>query len=106
MFIADESGRIIGELGIEVAGYGVADFGMMVAADARGRGVGSALLHAAIEWARGHGAHKVALQVWPHNEGAIALYRKFGFEEEGRLRRHYPRQNGELWDAIVMGRSL
>ena len=37
---------------IEVAPYGVADFGMMVAADARGRGVGSALLATAIEWAR------------------------------------------------------
>jgi hypothetical protein len=26
--------------------------------------------------------------------------------EEGRLRRHYPRRNGELWDAIVMGLVL
>jgi hypothetical protein len=23
--------------------------------------------------------------------------------EEGRLRRHYRRRNGELWDAVVMG---
>lgn len=106
MFVADDDGRIVGELGIEVSGYGVADFGMMVATDARGRGLGSALLQAAIGWAGEHGAHKVALQVWPHNEAAIALYRKFGFEQEGRLRRHYPRQNGELWDALVMGRSL
>lgn len=106
IFVADDGGRVVGELGIEVAGYGVAEFGMMVATDGRGRGIGSALLQAAIDWARQHGAHKVALQVWPHNEAAIALYRKFGFEEEGRLRRHYPRQNGELWDAIVMGCSL
>jgi RimJ/RimL family protein N-acetyltransferase len=106
MFVADDNGRIVGELGIEVAGYGVADFGMMVAADGRGRGVGSALLQAAIEWARGHGAHKVALQVWPHNEAAIALYRKFGFEEEGHLQRHYRRQNGELWGALIMGLAL
>ena len=105
-FVADEGGRIVGELGIEVAGYGVADFGMMVAADVRGGGVGSALLSAAIDWARAAGAHKVGLQVWPHNEAAIALYRKFGFEQEGRLRRHYRRRNGELWDAVVMGLVL
>jgi len=84
----------------------VAEFGMLVAADARGRGVGSALLSAAIEWARETGAHKVSLQVWPHNEAGIALYRKFGFEQEGRLRRHYRRRNGELWDAVVMGLLL
>jgi RimJ/RimL family protein N-acetyltransferase len=96
----------VGELGIELARYGVADFGMMVAADARGRGVGSGLMSAAIEWAREAGAHKIALQVWPHNEAAIALYRKFGFEQEGHLRRHYRRRNGELWDAVMMGLLL
>ena len=78
----------------------------MPAADARGRGVGSALLATAIEWARAAGAHKVALQVWPDNQGAIALYRKFGFAQEGHLRRHYRRRNGDLWDAIIMGLAL
>jgi RimJ/RimL family protein N-acetyltransferase len=89
-----------------VSSYGVADFGMMVAAERRGQGIGSALLAAAVDWARAAGAHKVALQVWPANEAGIGLYRKFGFEQEGRLRRHYRRRNGELWDAIVMGLLL
>jgi RimJ/RimL family protein N-acetyltransferase len=44
--------------------------------------------------------------VWPHNDRAIALYEKLGFVEEGRLRRHYRRRNGELWDAVVMGLVL
>ena len=105
-FVAEGDERIVGELGIEVAAYGVAEFGMMVAADARGRGVGSALLVAAIDWAREAGAHKVALQVWPHNEAALALYRKFDFEQEGYLRRHYRRRNGELWDTILMALVL
>ncbi|HEV3351894.1 MAG TPA: GNAT family N-acetyltransferase [Acidimicrobiales bacterium] len=105
-FVAEDGSRIVGELGIEVAGYGVADFGMMVASDARGRGVGAALMAVAIDWAREAGAHKIALQVWPHNEAAIALYRKFGFEQEGYLRRHYRRRSGELWDAVVMGLVL
>jgi hypothetical protein len=42
----------------------------------------------------------------PWNEAAIALYRKFGFVEEGRLRKQYRRQSGELWDVLVMGLVL
>ena len=58
------------------------------------------------EAARDLGAHKVALQVWPHNEAARRLYLRHGFVEEGLLRRHYPRRNGELWDAVIMGLIL
>jgi RimJ/RimL family protein N-acetyltransferase len=79
---------------------------MLVARDSRGRGVGSALLQAAIAWAREHGLHKLALQVFPHNESALALYRKFGFELEGRRRRHVRRTSGELWDVLDMGLLL
>jgi RimJ/RimL family protein N-acetyltransferase len=104
-FLAEADGEVIGELGIE-SHRGVADLGMLVAADWRGRGVGTALLQAAITWAMEAGAHKVVLQVWPHNDAARALYRKVGFQEEGRLRRHYRRRSGELWDAIAMGLVL
>jgi RimJ/RimL family protein N-acetyltransferase len=106
VLVAEAGGRVVGELGTELAGYGVADLGMLVTGGWRGRGVGSALLRSGIEWARGAGAHKVALQVWPHNAAAVALYEKFGFQREGLLRRHYRRRNGELWDAIVMGLPL
>jgi ribosomal protein S18 acetylase RimI-like enzyme len=79
---------------------------MAVAREWRGRGVGSALVSAAIERARAEGLHKVSLDVFPHNAAGIALYRKFGFVEEGRRVGHYRRANGELWDAIVMGLLL
>jgi RimJ/RimL family protein N-acetyltransferase len=106
-FVAvDADERIIGSLGIELHGYGVAELGMMITAEWRGRGVGSALLQAGIDWARSVGAHKVALQHWPTNTAAAALYEKFGFVEEGRLRRHYRRRTGELWDAVVRGLVL
>jgi RimJ/RimL family protein N-acetyltransferase len=79
---------------------------MAVAGGWRGRGVGTALMQSCVDWARERGIHKLALQVWPHNEAAIRLYEKFGFEREGVLRAHYRRQNGELWDAVVMGLLL
>jgi RimJ/RimL family protein N-acetyltransferase len=106
MFVAVAGGEQVGQLGMELARYGVADLGMLVALPWRGRGVGSALLAAGLAWAREAGAHKVALQVWPHNQAAIALYEKFGFQREGLLRRHYRRRNGELWDAVIMGLPL
>jgi len=79
---------------------------MAVARPWRGRGVGSALVAAAIEKARAEGLHKLSLEVFPHNDAAIALYRKFGFVEEGRRVKHYRRASGELWDSVVMGLLL
>jgi len=106
VLVAEAGGQPVGELGLHLARYGVADLGMAVAAGWRGRGIGSALLAEAIDQARTAGAHKIALQVWPHNAAAIALYERFGFQREGYLTRHYRRRSGELWDAVVMGLPL
>ena len=104
--VAEAGSEPVGQLGLHLASYGVADLGMLVAAGWRGRGVGSALLAEAVRRARAAGAHKLALQVWPHNTAALALYERFGFRREGYLRRHYRRRSGELWDAVVMGLPL
>jgi ribosomal protein S18 acetylase RimI-like enzyme len=106
VLVAEAGGQVVGELGLHLARYGVADLGMAVAAGWRGRGVGTALLAEAIARARKAGAHKIALQVWPHNRAAIALYERHGFQREGYLTRHYRRRSGELWDAIIMGLRL
>ena len=68
--------------------------------------MGSALLAAAIDWARENGLHKLSLGVFAHNTPAISLYRKYGFVEEGRRVKQYRRSSGELWDAIEMGLLL
>jgi RimJ/RimL family protein N-acetyltransferase len=104
--VAVVDSELVGHARVDLAPYKVAGLGMMVDSRWRGRGVGGALVRAAIEAARDLGAHKVALQVWPHNEAARRLYLRHGFVEEGLLRRHYPRRNGELWDAVVMGLVL
>jgi len=97
---------VVGHLSVVIAPYGVAEIGMLVIDGWRGRGIGRALLDAAIDWAANAGAHKMALETWPHNEAAIRLYERAGFVEEGRKVRHYRRQNGELWDSVLMGRPL
>jgi RimJ/RimL family protein N-acetyltransferase len=110
VLVADASGAegpsVVGHISVSIAPYGVADIGMLVAEAWRGRGIGELLLGSAIQWAANAGAHKMALEVWPHNEAAIRLYRAAGFVEEGRKVRHYRRRNGELWDSVLMGRPL
>jgi RimJ/RimL family protein N-acetyltransferase len=105
-FLAVADGRIVGMIHIEVSRFGFGEFGMLVDRDWRGRGVGSALVQAAIDWSRAEGLHKLCLEVFPHNEAGIALYRKFGFVEEGRREKQIRRASGELWDSIVMGLPL
>ena len=104
--LAVAAGDFVGSLHVDANRFGVGELGMAVTRPWRGRGVGSALLTAGIEKARGEGLHKLSLEVFPHNEAAIALYRKFGFVEEGRRVKHYRRASGELWDSIVMGLLL
>jgi len=78
---------------------------MVVAASARGRGVGSALLAEALRWAGEVGVRKVELSVYPDNDAARALYARFGFLEEGRLVRHSRSADG-FADEIMMGRWI
>jgi RimJ/RimL family protein N-acetyltransferase len=99
-------GRLVGSIHLDPSRHGFADIGMAVARDWRGRGVGSALLAAAVDWARERGLHKLSLSVFPHNDAAIALYRKFGFVEEGRRVKQLRRSSGELWDIVDMGLLL
>lgn len=104
--VAVRGDRVIGHLSVaredSPVTRHVASLGMAVAPEWRGRGVGSALLADAIRWARQFGVEKLALSVYPDNEAAIALYRKFGFQEEGRLTGHSKKSIGYR-DEIVMG---
>jgi putative acetyltransferase len=104
--VAVAGGQIIGMLHVQASRHGFGEIGMLVDRDWRGRGVGSALMLAAIGLARQRGLHKLSLEVFAHNAGAIALYRKCGFVEEGRRTAQYRRASGELWDAIIMGLAL
>lgn len=64
-------------------------------------GVGSAIMEMLIELAKEASLKNVELGVYADNERAIALYRRFGFEEIGR---HRGRMcvDGEYYDEILM----
>jgi RimJ/RimL family protein N-acetyltransferase len=98
--------RVIGHLNVSreesPATRHVASLGMSVAPDHRGQGVGTELMNECIRWARAVGVEKLALSVYPDNDRALALYRRFGFQEEGRLTGHSKKSIGYR-DEIVMG---
>jgi RimJ/RimL family protein N-acetyltransferase len=79
----------------------VADLGLMVSERHRRRGIGTALLREAEEWARTVGVRKLELHVFPHNDAAIHLYESVGFRREGLRRGHY-RRGEEYLDAVLM----
>ena len=77
--------------------------GMGVAASHRGQGVGSALLAATLAAAHARGLTRIELDVRADNAAAIALYRRQGFEVEGRLRQ-FMIVDGVAYDALQMAR--
>jgi len=79
--------------------------GLAVAEEARGRGVGRALIRAAVEEARRRGARRLTLRVLGHNTPARKLYAAEGFAVEGLLPEEFL-LDGEYVDDVLMGRSL
>ncbi len=69
---------------------------------ARRRGVGAALLTAAISEARRNDAVTMFLEVRDGNVGALALYRAAGFELIGRRSGYYRGGNGARFDALTL----
>jgi RimJ/RimL family protein N-acetyltransferase len=82
---------------------GVHAIGMWILPGRRGRGGGRMLIEAALA-ARPADVHKIELEVWPHNEAAIGLYERMGFEREGLRRDHYRRADGALHSSMIMAR--
>jgi RimJ/RimL family protein N-acetyltransferase len=105
VYVAEDEGEIVGRLSVardqHPASSHVADLGLMVAASHRRRGIGTALLDAAVQWGREAGVRKLELHVFPWNAAAIALYERYGFVKEGYRRGHY-RRGVEYVDAILM----
>ncbi|OIJ98001.1 GNAT family N-acetyltransferase [Streptomyces colonosanans] len=79
--------------------------GLAVADEARGAGVGRALLRAVQDEARRQGARRITLRVLTHNTPARKLYESEGFVVEGILPEEFLLE-GEYVDDVFMGRSL
>ncbi len=106
MFVAAHDGIIIGMISSyrhEEYGW---TLGMLLDEHHRGHGLGYQLLEQLFSWARGRSISQLSLLVFPHNERALALYRRTGFEEIERYPADVTRSTGEVWDTILMRKLL
>ena len=106
--VAEVKGEVVGNLGLHPAGRArrrhAAGLGMAVRDDWQRRGVGTALMRAAIDLADNWlNYRRLELTVYTDNAAALALYRKFGFVVEGTLVA-YAYRNGRYVDTYTMAR--
>jgi ribosomal protein S18 acetylase RimI-like enzyme len=79
--------------------------GMGLIPEYRGQGLGSKLLSSVIEHSKQFGLEKIELNVYTSNTSGIALYKKFGFEQEGLIKK-YRKLDGQYFDCLAMGKFL
>ncbi len=109
LLVAERDGKVVGSSGLHPAGVAVRrrhvmSIGISVLPEAQGQGVGAALMQAMCDYAdRWMGVLRIELTVYTDNAAAVALYRKFGFEMEGR-HRGYALRDGRYVDAFAMAR--
>ena len=108
--------RLVAELDGEVVGWaalspvsrrpcyeGVAENSVYVAASARGRGVGRALMEALVAAADAAGIWTIQTSVFPENEASLLLHERVGFRVVGR-RERIARLDGAWRDTLFLER--
>ena len=79
---------------------GVAEVSLYVAAAARGRGVGKALLQALAQESEVNGVWTLQAGIFPENVASIALHKSCGFREVGVRRRIG--KLGDIWRDVLL----
>lgn len=108
-FVAKDGNKIIGYITIVTGKFkkvGKNAYIVMAVLDTyRGKGIGTKLLEHSEHFARAKGMHRIELEVFESNKGAIKLYEKNGFVHEGRRREAVANENG-FEDILWMGKIL
>ena len=110
ILVAEADGEVVGGAGLHPTGNPsprrrhAMELGIHVDPAWQRRGVGSLLMQSLCDLAdRWLGVLRLELTVYADNRPAQALYRRFGFVEEGR-HRAYALRDGEFVDALAMAR--
>ena len=109
-WVAEDRGRVAGfaTYGPFRAGPGyaaTAEHTVILAPDARGRGLGRALLQKAMDHAADHGIHVMVAGISSANPEAVAFHAAMGFARTG-LMPQVGRKQGQWLDLIFMQKTL
>jgi phosphinothricin acetyltransferase len=110
LLVADQDGAVLGWARLHPYSdrpvyAGVGEVSVYVHADARGRGIGRALLQALEGTARERGYWKLIGKLFTDNAASAALIRSCGWREVGMHLRH-GRLDGEWRDVLLVERLL
>lgn len=111
LFVAERDGEVAGFIMFQSPGRKrlshTGTFGIMISKEHRGQGLGKLLLKTLLDWAEQNPViEKVSLAVFSTNVRAIALYKSFGFIEEGRKVNEVKFGDNEYADDILMYKSV
>lgn len=82
------------------------EFGVTVSKKNWGLGIGTLMTEALLNWAKGSTViRKINLRVRSDNDRAIAVYKKLGFVEEGKITREFY-IDGEFFDNFLFGKTI
>lgn len=107
--LACHEGEVVGQLDLHTfpnkpRRRHAGQIGLTVRDDWQGKGVGTALMQAAVDLADNWlNLNRLELEVYTDNEPALRLYKKFGFTVEGTLVR-FAFRDGQYVDAHTMAR--
>ncbi|MBQ7124652.1 MAG: GNAT family N-acetyltransferase [Oscillospiraceae bacterium] len=110
MIVAFDEGELVGTGAVSVISGRPRfshrkEIAISVRKDYWGKGIGTGIMNVLMDFAKKSGAEVLELQVRSDNEGAIALYKKFGFEKIGTNEKYF-KIRGEYYPADFMVLSL
>jgi ribosomal-protein-alanine acetyltransferase len=100
--LAAEENGVVGFAAVRPVAGEAQVYMIAVAAGARRRGVGRALLSRGLDRAKSAGCDRATLEVSEKNAAAVKLYESFGFRVVGRRTKYY----NDGADALLMDASL
>jgi L-amino acid N-acyltransferase YncA len=106
--VAVENGSVVGWAAVSPTSTrecysGVVEHSVYVAEDARGRGIGLALLQALVESAEQSGIWTIQSSIFPENEASVRLHERAGFRVVGR-RERIAKLDGAWRDTVLVER--
>ena len=104
--VAVENGRVVGWAALAPTSAracyaGVAESSVYVAADARGRGIGRALMEAVVASAADGEIWTIQAGMFPENAASVALHESLGFRLVGRFER-IAKLDGVWRDTVLL----
>lgn len=111
MITAFIDGEVAGNASISPIGYRIklkhrANFAIAIKEKYWHKGLGTLLMEESMNVAKAAGYEQVELGVYNDNSRAKTMYKRFGFEEWGVMKRAFKLKDGSYRDEIMMGKYI